>query len=124
MENFIVRPLVKEDALESEQLGVLAWLGATDLETEFNPDEFNPEGMMGLVTPENQLAAYLQEIPFELNFDGNVVGMNGIACVGTRPEHRYGGAIKRLFAKVWENSAERGQLFSMLFPFSCAPFTE
>lgn len=118
MENFVIRPITKEDVLETEKLATLAWLNPCDLEKDCDPETFNTDGMMGLVTPENEIAAYITEIPFESNFDGHKVGMNGISCVGTKPEYRYGGAIRRLFAKVFENSAQRGQVFSVLFPFS------
>ena len=43
MENFVIRPITKEDVLETEKLATLAWLNPCDLEKDCDPETFNTD---------------------------------------------------------------------------------
>ena len=65
-----------------------------------------------------KLLAGLYEIDFLMRFDGNSVKMAGIGGVGTLPEARNGGLVRRIFEKIQPESYEKGVVFSCLTPFS------
>ena len=55
---------------------------------------------------------------FMMIHDGAYVPMAGIGGVGTLPEHRRRGHVRRMFDSVFADMRERGQVFSTLYPFS------
>jgi len=55
---------------------------------------------------------------FEMMHDGAAVPIAGIGGVGTLPEHRRRGHVRRLFQAAFAEMRERGQVFTTLFPFS------
>ena len=68
----------------------------------------------------NNLVAGLRNIPYNMYFDGHLVKMGGIAGVVTAPEARSGGAMSKIMAESMRIMKERGQIFSILYPFSYA----
>ena len=65
-----------------------------------------------------KLLAGMYELDFLMRFDGHSVKMSGIGGVGTLPEARKGGHIRRIFQKILPESYEKGVIFSCLSPFS------
>ena len=65
-----------------------------------------------------KLLAGMYEIDYLMRFDGNSVKMTGIGGVGTLPEARKGGHIRRIFKKILPEAYENGVVFSNLSPFS------
>lgn len=77
------------------------------------------EQEVGLGGYENEeLVTQLYVYPFEMNVFGITMPMGGIATVSTYPEYRTGGHTKRLLLKSLEVMREKGQLVSVLAPFS------
>lgn len=74
--------------------------------------------MRGAVDENGKVLAGLVLNPYEVWFDGHVVGMGGIGGVSSRPECRRGGHIRGLFGAIMEEMRERGMVFSFLSPFS------
>lgn len=66
----------------------------------------------------NDLVSQLYAIPFEMNVFGVSIPMGGLATVSTYPEYRQGGHTKQLLLKSLEIMREKGQLLSVLAPFS------
>jgi len=62
--------------------------------------------------------AGMYEIEFLMRFDGNSVKMSGIGGVGTLPEARKGGLVRRIFEQLLPQAYEKGVIFSTLNPFS------
>jgi predicted acetyltransferase len=60
----------------------------------------------------------MYEIDFLMRFDGHSVKMSGIGGVGTLPEARRSGLIRRIFEKLLPEAYEKGVIFSNLTPFS------
>ncbi|MFW5986235.1 MAG: GNAT family N-acetyltransferase [Halanaerobiales bacterium] len=70
------------------------------------------------VYDDKKIAASLQVLPFEIFFQGKPVPMGGISAVCTLPEYRskhYAGDLLQEAIKLMH---DRGQMFSMLAPFS------
>ena len=65
-----------------------------------------------------KLLAGMWEIEFLMCFDGRNVKMSGIGGVGTLPEARKSGYVRRIFEKMLPEAYEKGVLFSCLAPFS------
>jgi predicted acetyltransferase len=65
-----------------------------------------------------KLLAGMYEIEYLMRFDGHSVKMSGIGGVGTLPEARKGGHIRRIFEKLLPQAYEKGVIFSNLTPFS------
>ena len=65
-----------------------------------------------------KLLAGTYEIDYLMRFDGHSVKMTGIGGVGTLPEARRGGHVRRIFEKILPESYEKGYIFSNLSHFS------
>jgi predicted acetyltransferase len=65
-----------------------------------------------------KLLAGMYDIDFLMRFDGNSVKMSGIGGVGTLPEERKSGHVRRIFEKLLPEAYEKGIVFSNLTPFS------
>jgi len=55
---------------------------------------------------------------FEMAHDGDYVKMAGIGGIGTLPEHRRRGHVRRLMEVAFRSMREREEAFSLLYPFS------
>ncbi|MFW6281779.1 MAG: GNAT family N-acetyltransferase [bacterium] len=65
-----------------------------------------------------QVAASLLINPFQIFFNDKVVKMGGIGAVSTFPEYRSQKYAGKLLQKALNQMHEKGQIFSMLAPFS------
>ena len=65
-----------------------------------------------------KLLSCMWEIDYLMRFDGNSVRMSGIGGVGTLPEARKGGLVRRVFERLLPEAYENGVVFSTLAPFS------
>lgn len=74
----------------------------------------------GAFDDEGRLMSSLAAYPYQVNFDGQTVGMAGIADVASYPQYRNQGAVRACFSKAFREMKERGQVFSYLYPFSTA----
>jgi predicted acetyltransferase len=66
------------------------------------------------------IVSYMEAIPYRVFFDGHSVPMCGIGGVRTVPHHRRRGTVRAMFGQAFGEMKERGQIFSVLFPFSPA----
>lgn len=64
-----------------------------------------------------QLAAKLYILPFEIFQQEKILKMGGIAGVATYPEYRRNGFVKELLIESLKRMKEAGQIISMLSPF-------
>ncbi|MFW6293827.1 MAG: GNAT family N-acetyltransferase [Spirochaetota bacterium] len=64
------------------------------------------------------LVSVLTSHRFEMAYDGEYVKMAGIGGVGTLPEHRRRGHVRRLLEVAFASMHEREEAFSLLYPFS------
>jgi len=65
-----------------------------------------------------KLIAGMYELDYLMRFDGHSVKMTGVSGVGTLPEARKGGHVRRIFEKALPEEYEKGVVFSTLTPFS------
>lgn len=65
-----------------------------------------------------KLLSCMTEIDFLMRFDGGAAKMSGVGGVGTLPEARKGGLVRRMFERMLPEAYEGGAVFSSLIPFS------
>ena len=63
-------------------------------------------------------------LPARVRFDGHVVGMTGVGGVATLPQHRRKGAIRACMNAALADMREKGDVFSVLYPFSRAYYRQ
>jgi predicted acetyltransferase len=95
------------------------WLHqAQDKMTAYAQKHIKPEYVLGYYDDADILMAAIQMLPFRIMVGGVPLNMGGIAMVSSMPEGRHGGRIADLLKKSLEVMRERGQVVSMLGPFS------
>lgn len=67
---------------------------------------------------DGELAAKVHIIPLQIHLQKQVFKMGGIASVATWPEYRRGGKIRQLLRASLYEMKEKGQIVSLLHPFS------
>lgn len=78
------------------------------------------ENRIGAFDKNGELIAALYVIPYNMYFDGQAVKMGGIQGVVTAPESRGTGVMNKVFHETLRFMKDKGQVFSILYPFSYA----
>jgi len=116
-----IRRLTTEDLLQFYRIHTIVYNQRKDFSKEENqkldPLEHPADWACG-VFENGKLLAGMYEIDYLMRFDGHSVKMTGIGGVGTLPEARKGGHIRRIFEKLLPEAYEKGVVFSNLTPFS------
>ena len=116
-----IRRLETEDLLQLYRIHTIVYNMRKDFSKEENrqidPLE-NPAHWACGVFENGKLLAGMFETDFLMRFDGHSVKMTGIGGVGTLPEARKGGHVRRIFEKLLPEAYEKGVVFSNLTPFS------
>ncbi|MFW5688633.1 MAG: GNAT family N-acetyltransferase [Spirochaetota bacterium] len=88
--------------------------------TDFSVTEADHEevGNTWCVIDDGEPISVLTVHQFRMVFHGSIVSMAGVGGVGTLPEHRHAGHVRRLLAAAFAEMHERRQGFSLLYPFS------
>jgi predicted acetyltransferase len=115
------RRLAEQDLIQLKKIHTVAYNQRRDYSSEeiqkTDPLD-HPAGWAWGVFENAKLLAGMFEIDFLMRFDGHSVKMSGIGGVGTLPEARGGGHIRRIFEKLLPQTYEKGAVFSSLTPFS------
>jgi len=116
-----IRRLETEDLLQLYRIHTIVYNMRKDFSKEENrqidPLEHPAHWACGAFE-NGKLLAGMFESDFLMRFDGHSVKMTGIGGVGTLPEARKGGHIRRIFEKILPEAYEKGVVFSNLTPFS------
>lgn len=92
-----------------------------------------PEDSAGKSEPNRAVWGALEEgkvissifVPeYEMMYYGKYMPMFGIGGVGTRAEYRNRGYIRNIFHAIFDEMKERGYVFSYLYPFSFAYYSQ
>ncbi|MDR2952322.1 MAG: GNAT family N-acetyltransferase, partial [Treponema sp.] len=116
-----IRRLAPEDLLQLYKMHTVVYNRRKDYSKEENqkPDPLeHPANWAWGAFEKGKLLAGMFEIEYLMRFDGQSVKMSGIGGVGTLPEARKGGLVRRIFEKLLPEAYEKGALFSTLTPFS------
>jgi len=122
-----IRRLIKEDMPQLHRMHTVVYNQRKDYsedeekEKEAEGDEEsteNPPHWAWGAFEKGKLLAGMIETDFLMRFDGNSVKMSGVGGVGTLPEARKGGLIRRIFEQLLPEAYETGAIFSNLSPFS------
>lgn len=112
----IIRELVKEDLLQHEYVSSQAFV------YRFDPDaqlEMSDNMRLGAFLDDDKtLAAQIECTDYETWFCGQKLKCAGIGGVATRPEYRRMGAVRQLFERFYDMSADSDYAVSILYPFS------
>jgi predicted acetyltransferase len=116
-----IRRMVTEDLLQFYRIHTIVYNQRKDFTKEENqkidPLDHPADWAWGAFDGKKLLAG-MYEIEYLMRFDGHSVKMSGIGGVGTLPEARKGGHIRRIFEKLLPQAYEKGVIFSNLTPFS------
>jgi len=116
-----IRRLETEDLIQFYRIHTIVYNMRRDFSKEENKkiDPLDHPAHWACGVFENKkLLAGMYEIDYLMRFDGHSVKMTGIGGVGTLPEARNGGHIRRIFEKLLPSAYEKGVVFSCLTPFS------
>ena len=114
-----IRRMEKGDLLQFFKLHTVVYNMRHDFSKPESDDplEHPAEWAIGVFEGTRLLAGTF-EIDFLMRFDGHSVKLSGIGGVGTLPEARRDGYIRRIFEKILPEEYEKGIVFSNLAPFS------
>ncbi|MDR0503542.1 MAG: GNAT family N-acetyltransferase [Treponema sp.] len=116
-----IRRMTTEDTLQFYRIHTIVYNQRRDYSKEENqnidPLDHPADWAWGAFDGKKLLAGMF-EIEYLMRFDGHSVKMSGIGGVGTLPEARKGGLIRRIFEKLLPEAYEKGVIFSSLTPFS------
>ena len=116
-----IRRFENEDLIQLHKMHTIVYNQRKDYTKEDNqkPDPLDHPANWAIgVFDGKKLLAGMFEIDYLMRFDGHSVKMTGISGVGTMPEARRGGYVRRIFEKILPESFEKGVVFSNLTPFS------
>lgn len=116
-----IRKLEQEDLLQLHKIWTVVYNQRKDYskeETQKIDPLGHPANWAWGVFEGKKLLAGMFELDYLMRFDGHSVKMSGISGVGTLPEARKGGHIRRIFEKLLPQAYENGVIFSNLTPFN------
>ena len=112
--NVEVRPARADEMVEFRRV-----LGYVFADSEFDPESEEN----ALVVPEwttcafvdGQLASTLAAYPFRMRFNGATADVGGLTAVGTLPQYRRRGLLRRTITQSFREQRERGQSMAILW---------
>ena len=69
---------------------------------------------------DGRLLSSFSAIPFTMRANGNAVAMAGVSTVGTEPEHRRKGLVRKIHTQAFERMRDRGQAVAALWASQAA----
>ncbi len=115
-----------KDWLESERVIETAFLHPWDetearerVQAQANGDLPRPEVSWGLFDDDTMLSS-ISTLQHQLSFGGEVVRAGEVHMVGSLPERRGGGGVRRLFGDILRDFRAQGDALAVLIPFSCS----
>ena len=125
-----IRRLNPEDLPQLYRMETLVFNQQRDFSKEEKEDEEEDDGEDDSLAQEQEahgtwgafengkLLSGMHDTDYLMRFDGHSVKMSGVGGVGTLPEARNGGYVRRIFEKLLPEAYENGVVFSSLTPFS------
>ena len=118
---FEIRRLEADEMVQYDKMRSVVYNFRQDFskEKDKKPDPLaNPPEWTRGVFNGKKLLAGMTELDFLMSFDGHKTKMSGICAVGTFPEERMSGHIRRIFGQLLPEAYEKGVVFSNLTPFA------
>ena len=117
VEEMEIKELNEKDYLESMKLSMYAFQYKIPEESIASRIEMLKRHKVIGVWDNNNLAAKLHIIPYQISINGEEWKMGGVAGVATYPEFRRNGYVKRLIIEALERMHKEEQIVSLLHPF-------
>jgi len=95
----------------------------TDPKEETKPDRTDRQWWIS-EEDDGTFCGCLAVYKYDVRFDGHLAGMGGIGGVSTLPQHRRKGAVRACMNASLADMRERGDVFSVLYPFSRAYYRQ
>jgi predicted acetyltransferase len=116
-----IRRLEDDEAIQLRRIHAIVYNQRKDFskeENQKNDPMDHPANWAWGAFDGKKLLAGMYEVEYLMRFDGHSVKMSGISGVGTLPEARKGGHIRRINEKFLPQAYEKGVIFSNLTPFN------
>lgn len=114
------------DWLESERVIETAFLHPWDeeearkrIQAQASGTMPRPEVSWGLFDGDTMLTS-ISTLQHQLSFGGEVISAGEVHMVGSLPERRGGGGVRRLFGDILRDFRAQGDALAVLIPFSCS----
>ncbi len=113
-----IRRITAEETQMTSKIETVVFNMRNDFSKEKEDEFADPAHWKWAAFEDGRMISSMIELPFLMRFDGHSVKMSGIGGVGTLPEARKGGAIRKIFEKLLPEAYESEVMFSNLTPFS------
>lgn len=110
-----IRKITQSEYAVSEKLECIAFTYDRDFGKQDGPDS-HPDRLGAFEN--GKMVACLDSFPYRVMLNGSEFGMAGVGNVASLPEERRKGHVSALLRLALEQSRERGDAVSFLFPFS------
>lgn len=115
----LIRPITKEERLQSARLFAIAF------ESPFDPNDLMPFAQEPVIwaafdEESGEMTSTVYVTDYQVQFDGGRFKMGGIGGVASLPQYRRAGGIRACFQSALPAMYREGYVFSSLYPFSTA----
>ena len=115
----LIRPITKEERLQSAQLFAIAF------ESPFDPNDLTPFAQEPVIwaafdEESGEMTSTVYVTDYQVRFDGRCFKMGGVGGVASLPQYRRAGGIRACFQRALPAMYREGYVFSYLYPFSTA----
>ena len=114
-----------QEWLEADRLIATSFLHEWDekkaeeqFKQEASGEKPRTEETWGLFDDDGRMTSAIVTSPRRLTFDGRILDLDELHMVGSLPEARGGGSIRRMMEIILREFKEKGNLFAVLMPFS------
>ncbi len=115
-----IRPLAPEEMVQLGRMGAYVYGGAFgDGEDNVISASNRPEWTLSAVE-NGRLLTSLVDIPFTMRANGNAMPLCGVSTVGTFPEYRRQGLVRRIHTQAFSHMREQGQAVAALWASQAA----
>ena len=98
-----IRPLVAEEMLQIGTLGAYVFGGAHGAEADNDMARLHKPEWTLCAVDDGKLVSSFIDLPFTMRANGNAMPMCGVTVVGTLPEYRRQGLVRRIHTQAFEN---------------------
>ena len=115
-----VRPARADEMLDMGAIGAYVYAGSFGDEPDNTISQSNRPEWTLCVFVDGVMASMFCAIPFTMRANGNAVKMAGVSSVGTLPEYRRRGFVRRVMTEAFERMRAEGQAIASLWASQAA----
>lgn len=115
-----VRPARADEMLDMGAIGAYVYAGSFGDGPDNTISQTNRPEWTLCVFVDGVMASMFSTIPFTMRANGNAVKMAGVTSVGTLPEYRRRGFVRRVMTQAFERMRDEGQAIASLWASQAA----